>query len=300
MLETGLKLLPIVVMFWLGFMGRRYGYLDARHAGQFLRLVANLGLPCLIIAAFSRIEFKPVYISLPFYAMATVMLMWPAAWLTGRSLRMPVRTLGTFIVGAMILNLAFITPYIITVWGSHGFIHIALFDFGHSIIVLTLVSAIACRYGHDRARWLYMLRRIVTFPPFLALFYVILSRQLGLVLPAPVLEGAYWLGYLVMLLVVVAMGIYLDLQRLWNRQVMAILLLKPGLGMLIGLGMVGLFRLDGMIKTTVILGCMAPVGFNTLIYAQREKLDTEFAAHIASLTVLLGLLYVPLLIFILY
>lgn len=300
MLEIGLKLMPIVVMFGLGFMGRRYGYLDARYARQFLKLVANLGLPCLIVAAFSRIEFKPVYISLPFYAMATVMLMWPVAWLTGKCLHMPVRTLGTFIVGSMILNLSFIYPYMITVWGSYGFIHIAVFDFGHSVIMLTLVSAIACRYGHDQARWLYMLKRIVSFPPFIALFYVILSRQLNLVLPGAILDSIYWLGYLVMLLAVVAMGIYLDLHRLWSRPVMAILLLKPGLGMLIGLGLVALFELEGMIKTTVLLGCMAPVGFNTLIYAQREKLDNEFAAHIASLTVLLGLLYVPLLIFILY
>ena len=300
MIDIGLKLLPIIVMFALGFMGRRHHYLHAHHARVFLKLVANLGLPCLIVAAFSRIEFKPEYISLPFYAMTTVMLMWPAAWMLGRILHMPVRTLGTFIVGAMILNLSFIYPYMITVWGSYGFIHIALFDFGHSVIVLTLVSAIACRYGHDRARWMYMLKRIVTFPPFIALFYVILSRHLGLVLPVAVLDGIYWLGYLVMLLVVVAMGIYLDVHRLGNKQVMAILLLKPGLGMLLGLSMVAVFSLEGMTRTTVILGCMAPVGFNTLIYAQREKLDNEFAAHIASLTVLLGLLYVPLLIYILY
>ena len=299
-MTIALKLLPIVLMFVLGFVGRQRGYLDGRQARQFLKLVANLGLPCLIIAAFSRIEFRPVYISLPLYAAATVMLMWPAALVTGKLLHMPQRTLGSFIVGAMILNLSFIYPYMITVWGSEGFIYIALFDFGHSVIILTLVSAIACRYGHDRARWPYLVKRIVTFPPFIALFYVILSRQLGLVLPIAILDGIYWLGYLVMLLVVVAMGIYLDLHRLWSRQVMAILLLKPGLGLIIGLGLAAVFRLDGMLKTTVLLGCVAPVGFNTLIYAQRERLDTEFAAHIASLTVLLGLFYVPLLIFILY
>jgi len=300
MLATVIKLLPIIVMFLLGFVGRFTGYLDVRHAGQMLKLVINLGLPCLIVAAFSQIEFSVAHIALPFYAMATVLLMWPMSWLTGKYLAMPDTTLGTFVVGAMILNLAFIYPFMMAVWGREGFIHIALFDFGHTVLVLTLVSAIACRYGHDRPGWSYMLWRVVSFPPFLALFYVVLSRRLDWVLPVEVLTPIYWLGYLVMLLVVMAMGIYLDPRRLWQRQVMAILLLRPGLGLVIGLGLAGLFRLEGLIKASVILGCMAPVGFNTLIYAQRENLDKAYAAHIASLTALLGLLYVPFMIFILY
>lgn len=287
-------------MFLAGFVGRHYGIFTAKHARWFLQLVANLGLPCLIVAAFSRIEFDPAFIRLPLFAAVTVILMWPAAFALGRVMQMPVRRRGTFIIGAMILNQAFIYPFVIATWGEYGFIHIALFDFGHSVTVLILVSAIACRYGQDQIHWRYTVKRIISFPPFIALFYVIISRQLDWILPGAVLDVAYWLGYLIMLLVVVAMGIYLDVRRLWDRQVLAILLLKPGLGMAIALIYVKLFGLTGMIKISVILACMAPVGFNTLIYAQRENLDSPFAANIASLSMLVGLCYVPVMVFILY
>ena len=44
----------------------------------------------------------------------------------------------------------------------------------------------------------------------------------------------------------------------------------------------------------VLVGCAAPIGFTVVVLTQREALDAELAASATSLSVLLGLLYIPL------
>ena len=44
----------------------------------------------------------------------------------------------------------------------------------------------------------------------------------------------------------------------------------------------------------LILGATAPIGFSAVVFADREGLHRELAASSASISVLLGLVYVPL------
>jgi predicted permease len=57
---------------------------------------------------------------------------------------------------------------------------------------------------------------------------------------------------------------------------------------------VWLFDLDGMTRAVLLLGAAAPIGFSAVVFADREGLHREMAASAASISVLLGLLYVPL------
>jgi len=51
------------------------------------------------------------------------------------------------------------------------------------------------------------------------------------------------------------------------------------LGLFVGWGISLLFGLEGLTSTVVIVGASLPIGFNTLIFADMEDLDKEFAAN---------------------
>ena len=69
------------------------------------------------------------------------------------------------------------------------------------------------------------------------------------------------------------------------------------LGFVLGLGFCYLLDLEGLIKSVVLIGASAPVGFNSIIFASMEKLDKEYAASMVSFGILTGLAVIPLIIY---
>jgi predicted permease len=54
------------------------------------------------------------------------------------------------------------------------------------------------------------------------------------------------------------------------------------------------FGLTGLTRSAVLLGAAAPIGFNAVVLSHVEKLNSELAASAASISVLIGLAYAPL------
>ena len=50
----------------------------------------------------------------------------------------------------------------------------------------------------------------------------------------------------------------------------------------------------GTTRAVVLLGSAAPIGFSAVVVASRESLNRDLAASAASVSVLLGLVYIPL------
>ncbi len=93
---------------------------------------------------------------------------------------------------------------------------------------------------------------------------------------------------------IVALGVLFDARLLRDGRVLAALALRIGAGLLLGFCCVWLFDLEGLLRSVVLLGSAAPIGFSAVVIANREHLHRELAASAASISVLLALAYVPL------
>jgi predicted permease len=71
--------------------------------------------------------------------------------------------------------------------------------------------------------------------------------------------------------------------------------LRIGGSFLLGQALVYLTHLQGLDKSAVSMGAAAPSGMAVMVYAASEGLDAEFAAGTVSLSILLGLIVLPLL-----
>jgi predicted permease len=49
-----------------------------------------------------------------------------------------------------------------------------------------------------------------------------------------------------------------------------------------------------MARAALLMGAAAPIGFNAVVLASREGLNRDLSASAASISVLLGFVYVPL------
>jgi len=289
-----LKLSPVPIAFVAGYIVQRQHLLNREHAAAMLKLVVYYGLPVLIFISIGQMQLRADLSLITATSIIILLLTWPAVTLSGRLLGLARPTQGSFVTGPMIMNLSLFYPIVIVAWGTEGFAYLALFDFGNALVALSLVHVLSYRYGAEQTDWWDIARSIVKFPPFIALFLALLVNLNGITLPVILVSTLKWSGQAVMLLIPFALGIFLDTRRLFSVPALVAVALRAGLGFVLALVLVELFALQGMIRTIVLFSSLAPVGFLALVYATRHHLDREFAASIASLSLIIAMVYVPL------
>jgi malate permease and related proteins len=293
-LPVPLQIAFLILLFIAGFAGRRLGWLTPAHGGKMLNLVMTIGLPALFIADVSRLPLGPDVLALPLIAITIMLITFAVALLLARAWRLDRAAFGAFVICAMAINNGFLFPFVIAGWGSEAFAQLALFDLGNAIINCTLIYAVAAIYGGHAAGPAAIARRVFTFPPLWGLAVALTINLSGWRLPSPLPQVLGTAGRLILLLVILALGILFDTRVARSRLVPTAIVLRIVFGLALGLLAVELLDLEGLTRKVVLLGSAAPIGFNVVVIANREHLDRELAASAASLSVLLGLFYVPL------
>jgi hypothetical protein len=298
-LPPGAQIAFLILLFFVGLAGRRAGLFGPPQAAKMLQLVMLVGLPSLFLADVSRVPLNRETLLLPAITMGVILVTFGIGLAVGRSLQLPRASFGAFVLCVMALNNGFIFPFVLAAWGREAFALIALVDLGNALLLVTLFYAFAAAYGGHAADFRAIVKRTVTFPPLWALGAALLLNVSGYRLPDLATEVLGTVGRVLVLLVILALGILFDPKRVGSRQAILAVGLRIGLGLALGFLAAELFALEGLVRKALILGVAAPIGFNVVVIANREHLDRELAASAASLSVLLGLAYVPLLLWLL-
>lgn len=287
------KLAAIGLLFLAGVLLRRAGWLEARHGAALLRLVANVGLPALIVGAVGSVPLERGLLALPASAAAVMLAVGVLARLSARVLRLERPATGALVVSAMAMNLAFVFPFVYLAWGAEALAHTVVFDAGNAITQWTVVYLLAAHYGRRAAHLSAVLGRLLRAPPFLAIVAALLLNPL---LPesADAFLGALRIaGQGITLLVVLAIGLLFEARRIAAPPVITAVVLRCGAGAALGALVAGAIGLDTALASVVVVGSAAPVGFSAVVMAEREQLDVGLAAAAVSLSALVALAAIP-------
>ncbi|HOH97237.1 MAG TPA: AEC family transporter [Candidatus Cloacimonadota bacterium] len=292
------KILPLIMAFFLGLGLKHLKLLSKSDAPVLLKLVLSVTLPALTIIAITRVELSRDMLFIPLFAMGIVMLMYLISNLVNLRLKLPRPMFGSFLVGTMIMNTAYVLPFFHAAFGNEGLARASLFDIGNTFMIFTFTYYNAIKYGDnphtDRIVWAKFLR----LPPLWAMLLAFVLKLSQVELPPLGLNFLTLVGNPTTPLVMIALGLYFE-PRLKNLGTAFLaIFIRMGLGLGIGIALALVFGLTGLTRTTVIVCAGLPIGFNTLIFANLENMDREFAATMVSFSILIALLYIPLLIYI--
>ena len=131
-------------------------------------------------------------------------------------------------------------------------------------------------------------------PPFWALVVGIILNLTETSVPLFLSSTMTSLGGLLVPLVLLALGAYFEFSLKNPLEIFPVIGARMLLGGLLALLFIELFSLEGASRLIVLLGGIAPLGFNTLVFASLEDLDKECAAQLVSVSLLLGLIVIPL------
>lgn len=299
MIALILKVAPVLLIFVLGIILKKVRMFTEDNADTFLKLVFYVSFPASILVSITNIKLSLEFIFLPVAAINIIAVSYVVARITGGWFKLPRPRLGVFLVGSMIVNTALTFPFFLALYGEQGFARATLFDFGNGLMALTLAYFIAVKYGNDDGQNSAIIKKFLTSTPLWALFIAMTMNIAGVTLPEVITEFLKLLGSTLIPLYMISLGIRFNLRVVDLKALVSVISIRMLMGLLLGFIFVSLFRLEGLNRVVVLVGSSAPVGLTTLTFATMEKLDTEFAASLVSVSLLIGIIVMPLLLFIL-
>ncbi len=295
MLEIFIKLLPVIGTFVLGIFLRRLRVFDETHAALFLKLVLFVALPAYAFVSVAEIDLKLKYLCLPLVAIGTYLIIWAVSFFIGKRMGLDRRRLGSFVVGSLIVNIAFAIPFILSVYGEEGLAYASLYNLGNGVMTFSFTYFLAVRFGMEgdkKIPW----GKIFGLPPVWALFLGLFWNVAHVPMPGALSDWTKMLGTLITPLVMLSLGIYFKPRLQAIRHIIPAMIIRSGVGFIIGITICSIFGWSGTLSKIIVLCSAAPIGYNTLVFSVMENLDMKYAASLVSFSILSGMIYYPLLI----
>jgi len=299
MLTALVQLLPVFVSFGLGILLRSLGLAERTHGDFLLRFVFYVTLPLLILTAVPSLDFHAGKALLPVINILVNLACMSFAYAAIRLRNFNRKIAGTLVVNTGIVNNSFMFPFILAVYGQSGFADAILFDFGNAVMTATFVYALAFRFGGERSGGWTMVIRILKSPLVWALFVAVLLAISGRSIPPLMLSVIAPLANMTGPLILIALGIFVSLKLVNLPVALMTAGIRMGGGLLAGLFLATVLGLEGVTFTVVVLCCSAPIGFTALTYSALAELDTDLSASAVSISLVAGMIYIPVLILVL-
>jgi len=293
-LTANWRLAAVAALFFLGVAARRAGLGGAAQGRWLLNAVFNVGLPILIFGALTGVPLAREHALLPVTAIGISLAGWGAAAFAARRFGLPKTGEGAMALCAMSINNSMIYPFAALSLGAAAFSQLVMFDMGHAILVWTVTTVAACKYGGHADDIPVLLKRTLSAPPLWVLFVSLGLNVGGAPIPRDWLHGILLVGQATILLVPLAMGLLVSAQGLRRPEVWTAVVLRSGFGALVGLTLGALFGLEGTAAAIAVVGGAAPIGFTAVVLSSREGLDLDLAATAAAVSVFLGSVWIPL------
>jgi predicted permease len=287
------RLAAVAALFFVGAGARRAGLGDAAQGRWLLNFVFNVGLPVLISGALTGVPLARAHALLPVAAICVSLAGWGAAAFVARRFGLPKTGEGAMVLCSMSINNSMIYPFAALSLGAAAFSELVMFDMGHAILVWTVTTVAACKYGGHADDIPVLLKRALSAPPLWVLFISLALNVGGAPIPRNWLHALLIAGQAMILLVPLAMGLLVSAQGLRRKEVWAAVVLRSGFGAVVGLTLGFAFDLKGTAAAIAVVGGAAPVGFTAVVLSARENLDIDLAATAAAISVFLGSLWIP-------
>ncbi len=292
-----IKIIPLILAFGMGLFVRYVRLMNREDAPVLLRFVLSVSLPAMALNSILRAQLTLDMMYLPLSGIAIVIIMYFVGTLYGRQLKLTGGMMGSFLVGTMIMNTAFSLPFFAAAYGDEGFARGTLFDVGNSLMIFTFTYYQAVKYGSHSGRNNGWWKRFLRLPPLWAMVIGFGIRLLRWQMPEIGINFLHLIGQPTIPLIMIALGLYFH-PRLRNLgKAFTAIGIRMVVGLACGYAIATMLGLQGITRIVIIVSAATPIGFNTLIFANLEDLDREFAATLVSFSILIALFYIPLLIY---
>lgn len=290
----GSAFLLIGLMMALGWGLRRAGVFDEAAAEPLNRFVIWICLPALVLQHVPTLQWQPALLGLALIPWAILAVTSAAVLLLGRLAGWPRPVVGVLLLLVPLGNTSFLGyPLVAALLGPEAVRYAVVYDQFGSFLILTLfgLPVLALYSGSGRPRLGELLRRVVLFPPFLALLVALLPVEH----PQALREVLALVGAALVPVVTFAVGLQLRLKPPGEQLApLALgLVLKLAFGPLLALALAKLLALPAGPREVAVLEAAMPTMITAGALAISAGLAPRLAAAMVGYGILIGMVTLP-------
>jgi malate permease and related proteins len=287
-----------LVMLGLGVLFRWLKLLPDSASEVLNKLVLNLFFPALVLVAVTQVQIHAQMLWVPVIAFVVMGLSAAAVLIATRAFKLARDVEGALLLTAVLGNTAFLGYPICKAYMGEAALPVAiLYDQLGSFVVFSSFGLwIAASYGGGKAPgWLMTVKKIFSFPAFIALLLGVSLNIMNLTIPNSLMLILRDIASLLVPMAMFAVGLNFRLMPPAGQS-MALCLglsIKMVLAPLFALG-IAFFLLDHKSTHIVALQAAMPPMVTAAALAADAKLAPQLSAAMAGFGILLALVWLPL------
>ncbi|HBU9594580.1 AEC family transporter [Staphylococcus aureus] len=285
----------IILLIALGYFLKRINYIKATDSQVIATLVLNVTLPSLVIVNLNSAELKLSFSILPIlmiiYGIVAKMI---AVWFF-RKYDNHMRGSVGMMTGAMNIGL-FAYPLIEVIWPKTGLIYFGMADIGGAFVMFGITYFVGSYFseGSDQFDFKCLGKKLLQSVPLVTYIVMFILNISHIHLPHMAIDFFSILSHANMPLSMILLGVMLNftLERKYIPATIKYLCLHYGLALVAGLLVHVLLPVsDDMIKTTLLVTWMFPVGVAIISYGIQFKYRTlPFIGMTTNLTIIISII----------
>lgn len=288
----------ISIIFRWFFSSKTQAILESIHT-----VVFNVTLPAMCIKTFATASLEHALI----YEIISAWLITLATLAVGliavRVLKtfhptVPSRDLGVLVLITGFGNVLYLgSPVITGLYGKEAFIYAVSYDFfATTLIILTVGSFIACKYGQNKGFDLKTsLQNIIKLMPLWGILVGLCINLAGIKLNDTILKSLTMLAETVTPLMMFCIGLSLKVSSLKSAKVLLpFLIIKLFVSPLIAYWITGLLPMTELVRKTVIMQSAMPVMVLVAVITARFKLNESLTALAITISTAISFITLPL------
>ncbi|MGV3041876.1 AEC family transporter [Staphylococcus rostri] len=289
------KFLTILLLIGIGYLLKRIGYISGKDSRVISTLVLNLTLPAVVIVNLNDVELTPSLSILPIMMILYGIIAKVLIVVMFLKYNNEVRGTVAIMMGSMNIGI-FAYPLVQQIWPDKGLIYFGMADIGGAIVMFGM-TYFAASYIQNVSGGLDPKRMLMNLLKSVPLMTYVVMLGLNLVhihLPSPVIDFFGVIGAANLPLSMLLLGVLMDfkLDRRFLPLTLKYLSVHYGFGFLFGTLVYFFLPVqDDMIKTTLQLIWLMPVGVAALSYAVQFRYRTlPVIAMASNITIVISII----------
>jgi predicted permease len=296
-----INLAPLLGFFVVGIIFKSLKIFGKRDGLVLLRFVFYWFIPALTLQTVMKSEINSELIILPFAPLVPVIMCFLIVLLVLKFFPQPSNAVtGVLFVGSMAMNSGFVMPFINAAYGIEGLSKAILFDLGNLFLIYTFVFYIVVGYGENKnIHTIDMFKKFLGIPTIWAFFIGLAIAYYKPIIPIEVEDFLFYASAPTLPMIMMSLGLAFCPEKSYIPKAIKIIFIRMFCGLAIGLFLAQILPVCEISKRVIVICCASPCSFNTLIFSALEKLEENLAATVVSMSILLGIVMVPMIIMLL-
>lgn len=296
-------LISVFSLIFIGYISKKVKIIEEDFAKKAIKFLFFLPLPLLVFISFASTKFDFSLSVYPFIAIIISCLLIALSYITGKILKFNNKTIGTLIAASGISStLVFALPFIQAFYGAENLKYLFMYDLGNGLMAWTVVYLLTGYLGNKKQLGLKKgINSFLQNPMIFALIAGIIAGIINLQLPSYISNIKVTLSQFINPLLFICIGVLLDFKYFYSKENLLKLTLSAGIVMGVSVFLAyiftSLFAIGNIGQKVILIAAASPAAALAVAFSVEHELDLSFASALVAFTMVIGMIVVPLIVF---